>query len=53
MLAEVSRNEGVELDGRDPAFRRLCNDPSLPTLSDEELRDRVLGLVKLGTSLPC
>jgi predicted transcriptional regulator len=44
LAAEVQREAGVTLDGRDPAWRELCDSPDLPELSDDELRERLRSL---------
>lgn len=53
VLADVSRSEGVEIDGHDPRFRELCDSPDLPGMGDEEMRERVRGLVKSATEFSC
>jgi hypothetical protein len=41
LAASVQRDEGLKLDGRDPAWRKLCNDPNLASLTDDEIKSRV------------
>jgi hypothetical protein len=53
VLANVQKSEDVTLDGRDPAFRALCDSPELPSMTEEEMRRRALELVKLATEFPC
>jgi hypothetical protein len=53
VAAKVSKSDGVELDGGDPKFRELCNSSELAAMTDEEMAERLRGLIKVATDLPC
>jgi hypothetical protein len=52
-VADVSRSEGVEIDGHDPRFRELCDSPALVGMSEAEMRERVEGLIKVASEFVC
>jgi hypothetical protein len=43
VAAEVQR-DGIKVDGRDPGWRALCDSPGLAEMSEEEMRERLIGL---------
>jgi hypothetical protein len=47
LAAIVQRDEGLKLDGEDPAWRALCNDPRLAQMSDDEIEARLVGLAQV------
>jgi hypothetical protein len=53
VAADVQKSEGVTIDGRDPAWRRLCDSPDLADMTEEEMRERLIALTKLATELEC
>jgi hypothetical protein len=46
-LAAGVRREGFKLDGEDPAWRALCDDPDLRYMGEEEIKDRLRGLAQV------
>lgn len=54
VAADVQRAEGVRLDGADPGWRALCREVERSGgMTEEEMRERLIGLVKLVTELEC
>ncbi len=52
-VAGSVQRDGVKVDGRDPGWRALCDSPELLEMSEEEMRDRLIGLAKVATELDC
>jgi hypothetical protein len=52
LAAQVQR-DGLKLDGRDPAWRSLCNHPDLASMSDDEMKDRLRELALVASEYVC
>jgi hypothetical protein len=46
-LADEVRREGLKLDGTDPAWKALCDDPNLQSMGDEEIKSRLREIVEV------
>ncbi len=53
IFALMQREAGVQIDGRDPAFRELCDDPRLAEMTEEELKARAGEMFKTASDYVC